>query len=98
MQILVDSTYNALFTFGQTASVRMMVLLNLDATLVTGLNCANCQVRLYNESQQGNAPVVNYSAAYPMPGFNLSFNGINVKDQFCISEDAVSKVFCTPKD
>jgi hypothetical protein len=72
----------------------MMVLLNLEGTLLPSLSCKNCEQKVYNASQvvQGN---MTYFEPYPVPGTNLSFNGSVVYDQICIDDKFLDNT-CTP--
>ena len=76
----VGSDYRGAFAFDDV-NVTMMALLNLDATLITALNCSECLTRVYNSSgKQPGSMVGAFQRAYPMPGISLTFQGRTVQD------------------
>lgn len=50
VNILVDKDYFGNFTLSNNISVSLMALLNLDATIVTSVDCPNCDPKVYNIS------------------------------------------------
>ena len=93
--MILDKNYVGTFKVGKE-KIKMIALLNLEATVVNSLTCGQCETKVYNISGANQTAYQNYTFLNPLrEQGNVEYEALPLIESLCIY-DAEDTQICTP--